>query len=181
MWRKRPAADDQQERKVDDPERSRRLTMERAVRLLAAKPRSIGELRARLLEKSWTNEEIVDGVIQRLREYGYLDDDQYARDLALSKLRVRPQGRRRLEQSLSQKQLERETVKEALDTAFEEVSEAELVKTAIEKRIRLKGKPETRDEVRKFYDHLMRRGFSYGTIREAMTEMAGRMAEDEDQ
>ena len=37
--------------------------MNRAVKLLAAKPRCVGELRERLLEKMWTDEQIVDGVI----------------------------------------------------------------------------------------------------------------------
>ena len=43
--------------------------MNRAVKLLAAKPRSIRELRERLLEKLWTNDEIVDRVIEKLKEY----------------------------------------------------------------------------------------------------------------
>ncbi|MBP7475752.1 MAG: hypothetical protein KA810_10880, partial [Pyrinomonadaceae bacterium] len=59
------------DRKVSDVERSRERTMNRAVKLLAAKPRSVRELRERLLEKLWTNEEIVDRVIEKLKEYKY--------------------------------------------------------------------------------------------------------------
>jgi regulatory protein len=87
---------DDEKRVVKDSERSRQRTFDRAVKLLAAKPRSVEELRQRLLEKLWTNSEIVDAVIERLKEYGYLDDEQYAREVALSKLRQRPQGQRRL-------------------------------------------------------------------------------------
>ena len=46
-----------------------RKTFERAVKLLAAKPRSVGELRERLLRGKNTNEEVVETVIARLREY----------------------------------------------------------------------------------------------------------------
>ena len=84
MWGRRRQPVDEEKRVVKDAERSRERTMNRAVKLLAAKPRSIGELRQRLLEKLWTNEEIVDAVIEKLKEYKYLDDEQFARDVAVS-------------------------------------------------------------------------------------------------
>jgi len=46
----------------------RRKTFERAVKLLAARPRSVAELRERLLRGKNTNEEIVETVIARLRD-----------------------------------------------------------------------------------------------------------------
>ena len=135
--------------------------MNRAVKLLAAKPRSIRELRERLLEKLWTDEAIVDRVIEKLEEYKYLDDEQFARDVALSKLRQNPQGKRRLQQSMSQKKLDKETVDRAIADAFEKLPEDELIDQAIAKRLRLKGRPETREDTKKFYDHLLRLGFSF--------------------
>lgn len=145
--------------------------MNRAVKLLAAKPRSIAELRERLLEKLWTNEEIVDSVIEKLKDYGYLDDEQFARDVAVSKLRQKPQGRRRLQQAMSQKKLDRETVDLAIASAFENLPEEDLIDKAIEKRVRLKGKPETRDEEKKFVDHLLRLGFAYDLIGKKLDEL----------
>ncbi|MGH9820261.1 MAG: regulatory protein RecX, partial [Pyrinomonadaceae bacterium] len=106
MWRKRAKLIQDSERTIKDAARSRERTMNRAVRLLAAKPRSVAELRERLLERPWTNSEIVDAVVEKLKEYKYLDDEQFASDLAISKLRQKPQGKRRLQQSLSQKKLD---------------------------------------------------------------------------
>ncbi len=160
-----------EDRVIRDAARSRERTMNRAVKLLAAKPRSVKELRGRLLEKFWTNEEIVDGVIAKLMEYEYLDDERFARDTAAAKLRQKPQGRRRLEQAMSRKQLDRETVAAAVDAAFEKHPESELIDLAIEKRLRIKGRPETREELKKFYDHLMRQGFGYGLIREKLSQL----------
>ena len=159
------------ERFVKDVEHSRERTMNRAVKLLAAKPRSVRELRERLLEKLWTDETIVDAVIEKLKEYNYLDDQQFARDVAISKLRQKPQGRRRLHQAMSQKKLDRETVENAIAAAYEKLPENELIDAAIEKRIRIKGKPETREDEKKFYDHLMRLGFGYGLIKEKLNEL----------
>jgi len=172
MWGKRTKKVDDADRVVKDPVRSRERTMNRAVKLLAAKPRSVRELRERLLEKLWTDEAIVDAVIEKLREYKYLDDEQYARDVAVSKLRQKPQGKRRLQQTMSQKKLDKETVETAIRDAFEKLPEDGLIDAAIEKRLRLKGKPATREDMKKFYDHLLRQGFSYDLIREKMSLVA---------
>ena len=153
--------------------------MQRAVTLLAAKPRSIGELRQRLLEKNWTNEEIVESVLQKLEEYKLLNDQQFAHDYAASKLRQKPVGKRKLKQTLSQKQLDKETVESALEQVFEEIPESELVAQAIEKRIRVKGIPQDRDETKKFFDYLLRQGFSYDLVRDKMREIAGNRIDEE--
>lgn len=171
MWGRRRQPVDEEKRVIKDAERSRERTMNRAVKLLAAKPRSIAQLRQRLLEKLWTNEEIVDAVIERLKEYKYLDDDQFARDLAVSKLRQKPQGKRRLQQSMSQKKLDKDIVAMAITEAFERLPESDLIDLAIAKRLRLKGAPETREETKKFYDYLLRQGFSFDLIREKMSEV----------
>ena len=169
-WKRGSKADDQPST-IKDPVRSRERTMNRAVKLLAAKPRSVLELRERLLEKMWTDEEIVDSVIEKLKEYRYLDDQQFAKDLAVSKLRQKPQGKRRLKQTLSQKKLDKEVVEQAMVSAFEKLPEAELIDRSIEKRLRLKGKPETREDLKKFYDHLLRQGFGFDLIREKMQQI----------
>jgi regulatory protein len=169
MWRKRIELNDQKERIVKDVEKARERTMNRAVKLLAAKPRSVGELRERLLEKTWTNDAIVETVIAKLLEYGYLDDERFAADLALSKLRQRAQGKRRLQQTLSRKKLDRGTLENAIESAFEQIPESDLVDAAIQKRLRLKGRPETREDTRRFLDYLLRLGFDYDLIREKMS------------
>lgn len=179
MWRKRVRLDEDRERFIADPERARDRTMNRAVKLLAAKPRSVEELRERLLEKSWTNDEIVERVIEKLKEYGYLDDLKFAGDLALSRLRQKPQGKRRLKQALSQKKLSRENVDAAIESAFGKIPETDLIDAAIEKRVRLKGLPETREDTKRFYDHLLRRGFEYDLIRTKMSEIAKRTRAEE--
>jgi regulatory protein len=169
MWRKRSKTVEDSERIIKDVEKARERTMNRAVKLLTAKQRSVAELRERLLEKAWTNAEIVDRVLDKLKEYGYLDDQKYARELALSKLRQRPQGKRKLQQSMSQKKLDRDIRDEAIVAAFEKIPEVDLIDRAIEKRLRLKGRPETREDTKKFYDHLLRQGFDFDLIREKMS------------
>jgi regulatory protein len=139
-------------------------TMERAFNLLSYKPRSIEELRGRLLEKDWADKEIVDQVIARLKELGYLNDEQFAASYATSRLTVKPLGRTRLRRDLQRKKLSNQTVEHALDEAYNEQSEEELIERAIDKRLRLKGTPTTREETKKLFDYLVRRGFNYDLV-----------------
>jgi len=179
-WKRKKKPLEDEERNVADPDRAREKTMHRAVKLLAAKPRSIAELRERLLEKPWTNAEIVDDVLKKLEDYKYLDDQQFAKSSAESKLRESPVGRHRLRQSLTNKKLDKETIDQAIETAFENTPEDEVIDRAIRKRLRLKGKPETREDAKKFYDYLLRQGFSYDLIASKMRDVtAGRFEEDQ--
>jgi len=161
---KKPIKDE--DRVIKNLERSKRKTFDRAVNLLTFKPRSINEMRSRLLEKIWTNEEIVDSVIEKLKKYNYLNDEEFATSFAASKLRQKALGKRRLQQDLYRKKIDKVTIEKALETAFEENPEEELIARAIEKRLRTKGKPETRNEKQNFFGYLVRLGFSYDLIKD---------------
>ena len=163
-----------------DPEKARARTMQRAVKLLAAKPRSVEELRERLLEKEWTNEEVVAQVLQKLGEYGYLNDERYAFGYASYRVRQKPVGRQRLQRDLQLKKVPRETAREALDLVFEETPEEELIDRAIAKRTRLRGRPATRAEVKSLFDHLLRQGFSYELVSQKV-RAASAISTDEDE
>ncbi len=166
MQRRRSKPVEQRESKIPPtPEQIRARTFQRAVKLLAAKPRSVAELRERLLERC-SRKAVVETVIARLREYGYLDDERFAVSYASLKVRQQPIGRRRLQQSLSMKKVDRSVADEALDQVFAETSEEELIERAIEKRIRVRGRPKTRAEAKSLFDHLLRQGFPFELVNE---------------
>jgi regulatory protein len=159
------------------PEELRARTFQRAAKLLAAKPRSIAELRERLSERC-SSKAIVETVIERLREYGYLDDERYALTYASSKVRQQPVGRRRLEQSLAMKKVDRSVADEILDQVFAETSEEELIDRAIEKRVRLRGRPKTRAEAKSLFDHLLRQGFPFELVGDKVRALSKDEADD---
>ena len=162
-----------------NPEKARERTFQRAVKLLAAKPRSVAELRERLLEKQWTNAEIVEAVLAKLGEYGYLNDERFAFGYASYKVRQKPVGRQRLQRDLQLKKVDRETADEALRLVFEETPEEELIDRAIEKRTRLRGSPRTRAEVKSLFDHLLRQGFSYEMVAQKVRAASGKSLDEE--
>ncbi len=147
-----------------DPQKARARTLQRAVKLLAAKPRSVAELRERLLEKEWTNEEAVDAAIAKLSEYGYVNDEQFAQSFAASRVRQKPIGRTRLARDLQMKKVPKELADAAIKATYEETPEETLIDEAIGKRVRLRGRPETREETKSLFDHLLRRGFSFDLV-----------------
>jgi regulatory protein len=149
-----------------DPEKARRRVFERAGKLLAAKQRSVAELRERLLEVQGATDAIVDTVIDRLRGYGYLDDARFAHSYASLRVQQRPIGRQRLQRDLWLKKIDKATADAALDQVFEARPESEMIDRAIEKRIRLRGKPKTRAEAKKLFDHLLRQGFAFELVSE---------------
>lgn len=164
-----------------DPEKSRTRTLQRAVKLLAAKPRSVAELRERLLEKEWTDAEAADYAIAKLSEYGYLNDEQFALGYASARVRQKPVGRQKLARDLQMKKIDRELAEQTLEKVFTETSESELIDRAIERRTRLRGRPTTRQESKSLFDHLLRRGFSYDLIINKVRALAsGELDEDEE-
>jgi regulatory protein len=162
-----------------DAEQARTRTLQRAVKLLAAKPRSIQELRERLLEKQWTDEAAADYALAKLKEYGYLDDERFAFGFASYRVRQKPVGRQRLARDLQTKKVSKETADATLELIYQETPEEELITRAIEKRIRLRGRPTTRQETKSLYDHLLRLGFSYDLIIRKVREAADAPTEDD--
>jgi regulatory protein len=139
-------------------------TLTRAFRLLAAKSRSVSELRERLREKEWAGEEVVERVIARVQELGYLSDEKFAESFVNSRLSVRPLGRQRLRRELQKRKVSAKVAEQALDEVLTERSEESLIDHAIEKRLRLRGLPSSPVETKKLYDHLLRLGFSYDLV-----------------
>jgi regulatory protein len=168
-------------RRALDPERARTRTLQRAVKLLAAKPRSVAELRERLLEKEWTDEAAADYAVAKLSEYGYLDDEQFALSYAQSRVRQRPVGRQRLARDLKNKKLDRETAEQALEKVFEETPEDALIDQAIERRVRLRGRPSTRQESKSLFDHLIRRGFRADLVIDKVRALSAASVDEEDE
>lgn len=151
---------------------------QRAGKLLAARARSVEELRERLLEGRGATRDAVEAVIERLREYGYLDDAKFAHSFASLRVQQRPIGRQRLERDLWMKKVDKQTVEAVLDQVFEATPESEMIDRAIAKRVRLRGKPQTRADAKKLFDHLLRQGFAFELVSERVRAVTKSEVED---
>jgi regulatory protein len=148
---------------------------ESALRLLAVRPRAEQELRDRLKRKEY-EPATIDLAIERVRNWGYLDDADFARRWVDNRLEYRPRSKRMLELELRQKGVDRETIETTMEeTDIDEVAAAtELARKAFAKMSGL-------DPVaarRRITGQLARRGFDYGTIRSALEQALGSIDED---
>ena len=155
-----------------DPAKARERIFQRAAKLLAVKQRSVEELRERLLAGRGATPELVETVIERLREYGYLDDAKFAQSYASLRVQQRPIGRQRLQRDLWQKKIDKQTVDVALDQVFEQTPEEVLIDRAIAKRVRLRGRPKSREDAKKLFDHLLRQGFAFDLVSDKVRALA---------
>lgn len=137
------------------------------VRSLAVKAQSTAEIVKKLAARD-VPAEIALEAIDRVRGYGYLDDDALADQLARG-MRGRGYGRRRAEQKLRERGLRGHCADAALDAAYGEQDEAALAREALGRR----SIAEDADR-RRALAFLVRRGFSSGAawaaIRRAVDE-----------
>lgn len=144
-------------------------TLQRAFRLLSYRPRTIAEMRGRLLEKEWAVPEIVEQVIARLQALNYLNDEDYAERFVTSRLERGAVGAIRLRRDLRQKHLPAPAIDQAVRQIYAEHPEEELIVAVTEKWLARKGAPATPADAQKLCAFLLRRGFSpalvYRTVR----------------
>lgn len=145
--------------------------MDQALRFLGYRARSVAEVRTRL-QRHGHEAGVIDDVVDRLLELGYLDDDVFALTLARDYLAApRPKGERVILARLRQKGIDEATARRALDEALEEADETprERVLRAAERWCRRLRPGYDRDQARRrLWGHLGRAGFDGDLIREAI-------------
>lgn len=102
-----------------------------ALKYLASRPRTCGEMRKHLREKGFEEEEI-EGVIRRFQTVYYLDDEDYCRqyfDYAFGK----GKGFFRVKRELEEKGVDRELIQMVFEDYEEEESEFERASRQAEK------------------------------------------------
>jgi len=149
---------------------------ERALRLLAVRPRSRRELQVRLLQAGFDRQEVEEELI-RLEAVGLIDDEAFARELAEHHVNARRSGRRAVVGALAAKGVSRSVIEEAVAGLGEDEAERALA-LAQQRAPRLSGLPPEKAFGR-LSSLLMRRGYDPATSREA-ARTALRLVEDEE-
>lgn len=136
-----------------------------AVNALGRRMRTVAEL-TRLMrqrvEPGETGQAKIDSVIARLKEYGFLNDSDYAANYTRLRQENASFGRRRVRQDLAVKGVNAEVIASTLDAAYEDVNEEALARRHLER----KGvkKPTNEKEAARVMRMLIRAGFTTGVI-----------------
>ena len=138
----------------------------KAIYFMGYRPRSEREIRERLKRDEWPDE-IIDSVVERLREEKVLNDAQFAATWVENRSLFKPRGAYALRQELRGKGVARDEIEAALPNSDEE-SENALAALATKRRTweRLEG----REREQKMIQFLQRRGFNYSVARVAIKQ-----------
>jgi regulatory protein len=139
---------------------------EYAVGALARRMRSVAELkrllRPRVEAETEYGQTLVELVIRRLKDQGYLNDARYAAAYSSFRRDNEKFGRRRVITDLKAKGVHGEVIEKAVDTAYDEVSDEHQARQYL-RRKRL-AKPKDRKQAARIFRQLMRAGFAAKTI-----------------
>lgn len=135
-----------------------------ALRLLSVRERSSAELTARLQQKGFSAT-AVEATINRCQEFGYLDDQRFARERARALLRSGRAIGPKLLADLQARGISREAAQDAQDQALEGTDPAEVLRALLERRFP-DFQPATASdrERRRIIDYCLRRGFSSALV-----------------
>ncbi len=143
---------------------SKTLAKKSAARTLGYRSASKGELKKKLLQKGFTEEDS-DEAVNWLEERGFVDDESYAEAL-VQYYASRGYGERRINEELRRRGISKEICEEVSETLPDFTEE---IKALIEKKLR--GEELTFEKKNKIVAFLVRRGFGYSEIKTAFSEM----------
>jgi regulatory protein len=142
--------------------------MDRALKLLSKRRLSAHELEIRLRKKKVEEEDVVK-VLERLKEYGYLDDLGYAKDFISDRLKFRPRGIRALRNELYKKGIKKEDIETAVLNAG--IDEEEIAKELIERKQQSLKRHPLAKRKQKAVLYLKSKGIQPGIIYKMVDEM----------
>lgn len=145
-----------------------------ALRLLSYRERTVKELKGRLLEKGFFEDEIGE-VIAHLTDAGYLNDERYARSLVESRIRNKRWGRVRIRADLQKRGVPEDLIKAVL-SELDETTETDTAREAYKKWLRKSSAelPLDRKTFARAFRHLAALGFSQSVIITILEEAGGR-------
>jgi regulatory protein len=154
-----------------------------SIRFVSFRPRSEHELRAyidRKLKKEHTTvNAVIEQVVVRMRDLGYLDDRKFARWWVEQRQSFKPKGNRLLQMELRAKGIPQDVITDVLSAPVdgETVAEHQLAGAlvALEKKISVWRAYPSDVKQKKAYDFLRRRGFDTMTISRVVDAILGKV------
>lgn len=141
----------------------KRKASARAMYLLGTKDYCCGEMLKKLTASY--GEEIAVEVVEKLKGYGYLDDEVYCRKLANYLIKTKHYGVRKAKYDMLYRGLDRYLVEDALEQFSKDDIHEEIL-SIIERKY--SEKLDDYDETRKVIAALARRGYDYGDVKECI-------------
>ena len=147
---------------------------EYALRVLAGRAHSTGELREKLRGKAERASD-VDPTIARLKEYGYLNDRKFAESFAAARLENEGLGKTRVLADLSRRRVAPAVARQTVGKVYEDVDEQALAEDFVRRKFHMLPRENLwRDEkqMASAYRRLVRAGFRSATAMAVLKKFA---------
>jgi regulatory protein len=139
---------------------------EYAIGALGRRMRTVAELKRLLRQKVEAETEfgktLVELIIRRLKDQGYLNDAKYAAAFSSFRRDNEKFGRMRVVTDLKVKGVHGDVIDQAVSDAFDEVNDEKQARAYLQRK-RL-AKPKDQKQTARIFRHLMRAGFRFKTI-----------------
>ncbi len=143
-----------------------------AYRFLTYRPRSCAEVKAKLLDKGYSDA-VVRKLIIDLERLSYVNDREFSRSWAQNRVRLRGFGRRRIEQELRCKGISRDIIQKTLGDVFQDLSEFDIAQREAGKKFKSLARFDPEARRRRLAGFLERKGFSAEIIHTILRTTAG--------
>lgn len=143
---------------------------EAAYKFLSYRQRSKKEV-ADKLKKNGFSDEVIEEAVNSLENYNYINDSNFAFNLAEDKIRKKPIGPALLRSELIKKGIPKDIVDKTIKEIYNKYGERPLAVDALNSRIKITGGLRVADKKRRLYNYLIQRGFSYDIANEILGEM----------
>jgi len=141
---------------------------DKAYKLLSYRMRSVGEIKKRLIEKSFLLDEI-EITIAHLKELNYLNDLEFAQAFAKEKVKLKMIGPLLLRSQLFKHHIDAFLIDQVLSDVYEQTDLHTLIEMHLEKKSITRGVLLNNNQKKKLNDYLSRKGFTWGQINEVCT------------
>lgn len=150
-----------------------------AIKILMRRAHSVSEMKKALIRRT-PNEDLIQKVIARLKQNGYIDDARYASQFARQRTEGRKQGKFRVARDLRARGVPDRHIEAALEEAAKSTDEATVVRQRIERKLRsFRGEINDR-KLASLYRSLLRAGFSADVIRRELKSLTREDVPDTD-
>lgn len=147
-------------------EESKRIK-ENAFRYLAGRAHSEQELRTKLKQKGF-EKALVEEVISELKQAKFIDDVEFAFSYARKRMMHKPMGEKLLRQELWQKGIDEKIIDRVVREIYSEKTQDEVALNLMEKRKSRYKDLDEKEQKKRLYNFLLRRGFDWEVVNEVM-------------
>ena len=135
-----------------------------AMKLISLRKRSAFEIKERLRKKKF-EEDVIEEVLQELKNYKYLNDEEFAEAYINDRINFNPRGRFLIKKELNERRIAENIIERKMEELLSEEKEVESAKKMAEKKLRtINNKTDKIKVDQKIRSYLQSKGYSFDII-----------------